>query len=63
MRHESRRYLQSQSRYRPGMVVARDGRLVGVLSLDEVLDALAEELTDVATSIRHELKAESAVRP
>lgn len=45
------------------MVVDRDGRLVGVLSLDEVLDALAEELTDVATSIRHELKAESAVRP
>lgn len=44
-------------------VVDQAGRLVGVLSLDDVLDGLAEELMDVASSIRHELKVESALRP
>lgn len=44
-------------------VVGRGGELRGVLSLDDVLDALAEELTDVASSIRRELKVESALRP
>ena len=43
-------------------VVDRRGGLVGVLSLDDVLDALAEELTEVASSIRHEMKVEKAVR-
>lgn len=44
-------------------VVDRRGGLAGVLSLDDVLDALAEELTEVASSIRHEIKVEKAVRP
>jgi CBS domain-containing protein len=44
-------------------VVDRGGGLVGVLSLDDVLEGLAEELMDVASSIRHELKVESALRP
>lgn len=44
-------------------VVNQAGRLVGVLSLDDVLDALAEELMDVASAIRHELKVESALSP
>ena len=44
-------------------VVGRAGQLVGVLSLDDVLDAFAEELMDVARSIRHELKMEGALRP
>lgn len=44
-------------------VVDRVGRLIGVLSLDDVLDALAEQLMDVASSIRRELKVESALRP
>lgn len=44
-------------------VVDRGGRLIGVLSLDDVLDALAKQLMDVASSIRRELKVESALRP
>lgn len=44
-------------------VVGVMGQLVGVLSLDDVLDAFAEQLMDVARSIRHELKMEGALRP
>ena len=44
-------------------VVNRAGRLVGVLSLDDVLDGLAGELMDVASSIRRELKVEGALGP
>ncbi|MGA7541058.1 MAG: CBS domain-containing protein [Steroidobacteraceae bacterium] len=44
-------------------VIGRGGMLVGVLSLDDVLDALAGEMTDVAGSIRHERKMEHALRP
>jgi CBS domain-containing protein len=44
-------------------VIGRAGLLVGVLSLDDVLDAMAGEMTDVAGSIRHERKMEDALRP
>ena len=44
-------------------VIARAGMLVGVLSLDDVLDALAGELIDIASSIRQEIKMEDALRP
>ena len=44
-------------------VVNHAGRLAGVLSLDDVLDALAGELTDIASAIRHELKVEDALHP
>jgi CBS domain-containing protein len=44
-------------------VVGALGQLVGVLSLDDVLDALAEELGGVVGSIRSELRAEAALRP
>lgn len=44
-------------------VVGVMGQLVGVLSLDDVLDAFAEQLMDVARSIRHEIKMEGALRP
>jgi CBS domain-containing protein len=44
-------------------VVGSMGQLLGVLSLDDVLDAFAEELMDVARSIRHELKMEGTLRP
>lgn len=44
-------------------VVNQAGHLVGVLSLDDVLEALAGELMDVASSIRRELKVETALSP
>jgi len=44
-------------------VVDRSGRLTGVISLDDVLEGPAEQLMDVACSIRRELKVESALRP
>ncbi len=44
-------------------VIGRAGMLVGVLSLDDVLDTLAGELMDIAGSIRHEIKLEDALRP
>ena len=44
-------------------IIGHAGMLVGVLSLDDVLDALAGELMDIAVSIRHEIKMEDALRP
>ena len=43
-------------------VVDHSGALVGVLSTDDVLDALATELWDVASSIRQEMRMEGIVR-
>lgn len=37
--------------------------LIGVLSLDEVIDALAGELSDVAGLIRNEQRTEEVLRP
>jgi CBS domain-containing protein len=44
-------------------IVDLERHLVGVLSLDDVLDALAGELLDIAGSIRNERKMENALRP
>lgn len=44
-------------------VVGQRGQLVGVLSLDDVLDGLAADLQSVAGSIRREQQIESALRP
>ena len=44
-------------------VVDHSGCLVGVLSLDEIVGALSEELTDVAGPIRSEVRIEKALRP
>jgi CBS domain-containing protein len=44
-------------------VVGKRGELIGVLSLDEVLEALAGELQSVAGSIRKELLVEESLRP
>ena len=44
-------------------VVGRNGILIGVLSLDDILGVLSEELSDVAGSIRKEVRMEEALRP
>jgi CBS domain-containing protein len=44
-------------------VVGPGGELVGILSLDDVLDALAGELQNVAGSIRNEQVIEGTLRP
>jgi CBS domain-containing protein len=44
-------------------VVDAIGQLVGVLSLDEVLDAVAQQLLGVIGSIRSEIRTEGARRP
>ena len=43
-------------------VVGRHGRLVGVLSLDDILDPLAAEMVGVSGPIQNELRLESALR-
>lgn len=43
-------------------VVGEHGNLVGVISIDDVLETLAKELGDIAGSIRNEQRAESAFR-
>jgi CBS domain-containing protein len=44
-------------------VVGRDNELVGVLSLDDVLEKMAEVLVDVAGAIRSEQQTERTARP
>ena len=44
-------------------VVGSRGQLVGVISIDDVLDALAGQLMNVAGSIRNERTIEGALRP
>ncbi len=44
-------------------VVGRAGELAGVLSLDDVIDALAAEIANVAGAIRNERRVEGALRP
>jgi predicted transcriptional regulator len=44
-------------------VAGHRGLLVGVLSLDEIIDELACRLSDVAGSIRTEQRAEEVLRP
>jgi CBS domain-containing protein len=44
-------------------VVGQLGELVGVLSVDDVLEALAGDLQDVAGSIRNERVIEGSLRP
>jgi CBS domain-containing protein len=43
-------------------VVGRGGRLVGVVSLDDILDTLAREMTAVSGSVQNEMRRETALR-
>ena len=43
-------------------VVDRSGALTGVLSIDDVLEQIAQQLIDIAGSIRNEQRMERAVR-
>ena len=43
-------------------VVDRSGYLIGVLSIDDVLEAIAEQLMNIAGSIRSEQRVERVVR-
>ena len=44
-------------------VIRRGGALVGVLSLDDVIDALATQLLAATASVRKELAVEPVLRP
>jgi CBS domain-containing protein len=44
-------------------VVGKQGELVGVISIDDIIDALVGELEEVAGSIRGEQLIEHALRP
>lgn len=44
-------------------VIGSLGELVGVLSLDDVLDSLAGELQNLAGAVRNEQRIETALRP
>ena len=44
-------------------VIGSRGQLVGILSLDDLLDAIAAQLQEVAGSIRSELLIETVSRP
>lgn len=43
-------------------VISQAGNLVGVVSIDDVLEALAEELDNIAGTIRNEQRTESVLR-
>ena len=43
-------------------VVDRDGGLVGILTLDDLLSLLAEEMTELAKLVSHERQREAAAR-
>ena len=43
-------------------VVAEDGALVGILTLDDLLELFAEELTSLSQLVRHEQRKEVATR-
>jgi CBS domain-containing protein len=44
-------------------VVGTRGQLVGVVSIDDILDTLAGELQQVTAAIRHEQRVEPRLRP
>jgi CBS domain-containing protein len=43
-------------------VVGKEGELIGILALDDLIELLAEELNELARLIRHEQEREIKVR-
>lgn len=44
-------------------VTGEHGELIGVLSIDDVLERLAEQMANIAASIRNERRTERLIRP
>jgi len=58
---EALRYMRGKG-VRRMPVVDHEGILVGILTLDDLLSLLAEELTELAKLVSHERQREAAVR-
>lgn len=58
---EALRYMRTKG-VRRLPIVDREGALVGILTLDDVLGLLAEEMTELAKLVTHERQREATVR-
>jgi CBS domain-containing protein len=58
---EALRYMRDKG-VRRMPVVDRDGGLAGILTMDDLLELLAEEMTELAKLVSHERQREAAVR-
>jgi len=58
---EALRYMRDKG-VRRMPVVDRDGALVGILTLDDLLSLLAEEMTELAKLVSHERQREATAR-
>jgi len=59
---EALRYMRDKG-VRRMPVVDPEGGLVGILTLDDLLSLLAEEMTELAKLVSHERQREAAARP
>lgn len=58
---EALRYMRTKG-VRRLPIVDREGALIGILTLDDLLGLLAEEMTELAKLVTHERQREAAVR-
>jgi CBS domain-containing protein len=58
---EALRYMRNKG-VRRMPVTDREGGLIGILTLDDLLSLLAEEMTELAKLVSHERKREAAAR-